>query len=344
MPNTWTNRIARLAKAAKRPITSHGITAGIIALGAGVAVETATRTTTYLPETKLVQRVAAAAPVDPMTPTAMLVASTPARGKTDRGPYLDNGLDHASIEKWIGKLTTSLKNDFEKALDRKAKYDGMITSKLAAADMPKDLVYLAMIESEFNPNAKSPVHAVGMWQFMTATAKRFGLAVGKHVDERKDPARATDAAVKYLTQLHDRFGSWYLAAAAYNSGEGTVQRALKKMTGRTSGTDADFFRILPALPKETRDYVPKLIAASRVGNDPEKYGLAVDDASDSEVSDPPPVVKPSKTARPSASKAKKTSAQSVHKTAKRKAAVSHATRSTHVRNHTTTRKRSRRHR
>lgn len=340
MPNTWTIRIARLARAAKRPISRHGIRAGIIALGAGVSVETATRTTSYLPETKLVQRLAAAAPA---TPAVSLVANTTTAAKADPGPSLDNGVDHASIEKWIGKLTTTLKNDFEKALDRKTKYDGMITSKLAAADMPKDLVYLAMIESEFNPNAKSPVHAVGMWQFMSATAKRFGLAVGKHVDERKDPARATDAAVKYLAQLHNRFGSWYLAAAAYNSGEGTVQRALKKITGRTSGTDADFFRILPALPKETRDYVPKLIAASRVGNDPEKYGLAVNDASDGEVSDAPPVVAPTTKLKASASKAKKTSAQSVHKTAKRKTSVSHATRSTHVRKHTTTRKRSTRH-
>jgi len=332
MPNTWTNRIARLARGAKRSVARHGIKAAIVALGAGVAVETASRTSTYLPRTKLVQSVTAAAPANP--PTALLTAA--------RNPdpnSLDNGVDHARIDFWVGKLTTTLKNEFEKALDRKAKYDDMITAKLDAADMPRDLIYLAMIESEFNPNAKSRVHAVGMWQFMSATAKRFGLAVGKHVDERKDPARATDAAVKYLGQLHDRFGSWYLAAAAYNSGEGTVQRALKKITGRTTGTDADFFRILPALPKETRDYVPKLIAASRVGNDPGKYGLAVNDASDGEVSDAPPVVPPP-TQKASASRTKKTSAQSVHKTAKRKTSVSHATRSTHVRKHAATRKRS----
>ena len=246
---------------------------------------------------------------------------------------LDNGVDHARIDYWIGKLTTSLKTDFEKALDRKAKYDDMITAKLDAADLPRDLIYLAMIESEFNPNAKSHAHAVGMWQFMSATARRFGLSVGKHVDQRKDPARATDAAVKYLSVLHDRFGSWYLAAAAYNSGEGTVRKALKRVTGRTHGTDADFFRILPKLPKETRDYVPKLIAAARVGNDPAKYGLAVDDASNGEVSDAPSIH------ATSASKAAKTSARVVHKSTKPKRTVSHATRSTHVHKHTTTRKR-----
>jgi membrane-bound lytic murein transglycosylase D len=153
------------------------------------------------------------------------------------------------------------------------KYAEMITKKLEAKDMPKDLVYLALIESDFNPNAKSRVAAVGMWQFMKPTAKQYGLAVGRKVDERRNPARSTDAAIKYLSSLHDRLGSWYLAAAAYNSGEGTVRKALRKVTGKTEGTDADFFRIMSVLPKETQDYVPKLIAAARVGNAPGKYGL-----------------------------------------------------------------------
>jgi membrane-bound lytic murein transglycosylase D len=112
-----------------------------------------------------------------------------------------------------------------------------------------------------------------MWQFMSATARQFGLTVGSRVDERKDPAKATDAALTYLSQLHDRFGSWYLAAAAYNSGQGTVSKAMKRVLGRTTGTDADFFRIANALPKETREYVPKLIASAKVGSDPARYGL-----------------------------------------------------------------------
>ena len=160
-------------------------------------------------------------------------------------------------------------------LQRKAKYSDMIAAKLEAKQMPQDLVYLAMIESEFNPNARSPVKAVGLWQFMSGTARQFGLRVRGRVDERKDPARETDAAVAYLSDLHTRFGSWYLAAAAYNSGEGTVLRALQNVTGKTVGTDEDFFRILPQLPKETQDYVPKLIAAARVGSAPEKYGIPV---------------------------------------------------------------------
>jgi Soluble lytic murein transglycosylase and related regulatory proteins (some contain LysM/invasin domains) len=186
---------------------------------------------------------------------------------------LDDGAQHPRIDKWITRLTTSLRGDFKQSLERMGKYDDMITAKLEARGMPRELIYLALIESNFNPTAKSPVKAVGLWQFMSATARQFGLSVGRTVDERKDPARATDAALAYLDQLHDRFGSWYLAAAAYNSGQGTVSKALRTVTGRTTGTDADFFRILPRLPKETQDYVPKLIASARVGSDPARYGL-----------------------------------------------------------------------
>jgi membrane-bound lytic murein transglycosylase D len=160
-----------------------------------------------------------------------------------------------------------------------------------------------MIESEFNPNAKSPVRAVGMWQFMSATARQFGLKVRGGVDERKDPARATDAALEYLSKLHDRFGSWYLAAAAYNSGEGTVLRAMRRVTGQSVGTDKDFFRILSVLPKETQDYVPKLIAAARLGNAPERYGLSVPEPTSGDVA-PAAKVKAATTSK-SAAKSKR---------------------------------------
>jgi membrane-bound lytic murein transglycosylase D len=186
---------------------------------------------------------------------------------------LDTSIKSSRIDAWIHRFTTSLRGDFSQSLTRMDKYAVMITKKLDARDMPRELIYLAMIESNFNPNARSKVGAVGMWQFMSATARSFGLRVKGKTDERRDPNEATDAALKYLSQLHDRFGSWYLAAAAYNSGAGTVSKALRKVTGKTTGTDEDFFRILPALPKETQDYVPKLIAAAKVGSDPEQYGL-----------------------------------------------------------------------
>jgi membrane-bound lytic murein transglycosylase D len=200
-------------------------------------------------------------------------ASQAGVGMPAPAPGLDLDVNHKQVDSWVQRFSTSLKGDFQLSLDRMGKYDDMILAKLDERKMPRELIYLAMIESNFNPTAKSRVKAVGMWQFMSATARQYGLTVGRHVDERKDPEKATDAALTYLAKLHDRFGSWYLAAAAYNSGAGTVSKAMRKVLGRTTGTDEDFFRIARALPKETRDYVPKLIASAKVGSDPARYGL-----------------------------------------------------------------------
>jgi len=159
-------------------------------------------------------------------------------------------------------------------LKRSGRYEGMIRSKLRKAGMPEDLVYLTMIESGFNPNARSNANAVGMWQFMAGTARGYGLRVDGYVDERRDPERSTDAALRYLRDLHDQLGSWYLAAAAYNGGDGRVSRALAAETGRSRGrSEADFWRIRHRLPRETREYVPLMLAAAVVGKEPEKYGL-----------------------------------------------------------------------
>lgn len=271
-------------EAAWRVLERHGIKVGIVALGGVLAAGTLTRTT-FLPHTTVVQQLVArdssvAAQPGALANAVSTVASAvpgAARAGLAAPASSPNGLDvnvdHAEIDSWVHRLSTSMSSSVEIALGRMAKYSDMIDQKLAAKQMPHDLIYLAMIESEFNPNARSRVQAVGLWQFMSSTARRFGLTVRGHVDERKDPARATDAAVAYLSTLYDEFGSWYLAAAAYNSGEGTVRRALKKVTGKSEGTDEDFFRILPHLPKETRDYVPKLIATARIGDDPAKYGI-----------------------------------------------------------------------
>jgi membrane-bound lytic murein transglycosylase D len=214
---------------------------------------------TYLTATALKP----AQPAEAASSSAMVTSST----------GLDIHTNHARIDEWVHRLTTSLKGDFKQSLGRMDKYASMINAKLDARQMPRELVYLAMIESNFNPTARSRVGAGGLWQFMSATARGFGLKVGRGVDERTNPSKSTDAALAYLSQLHDRFGSWYLAAAAYNSGAGTVSSALRRVTGKTQGTDADFFRILKALPRETQDYVPKLIASARVGSDPGRYGL-----------------------------------------------------------------------
>jgi len=185
-------------------------------------------------------------------------------------------LEHDRVDSWVKRFTTSQRGSFATYLKRKSKYEDMITRKLADRDMPQGLIYLAMIESGFNPTAKSPVKASGLWQFMGPTAKEYGLTVSRKVDERNNPARSTDAALRYLDKLHDRFGSWYLAAAAYNTGQGRVARIMKQETGKTRGTDQDYYRISHRLPQETRDYIPKMIAAARIGTDPERYGFRAD--------------------------------------------------------------------
>lgn len=182
-------------------------------------------------------------------------------------------IENPRVESWIKRFTTDLRGSFATYLDRMTKYEPMIAQKLEKRDMPQGLIYLAMIESGFNPTAKSRVAATGLWQFMRPTAREYGLKVSGRTDERKNASRSTDAALEYLADLHDRFGSWYLAAAAYNTGQGRVARIMKQVTGREKGTDADFYRIAPRLPRETRDYVPKLVAAARIGAEPEKYGF-----------------------------------------------------------------------
>jgi membrane-bound lytic murein transglycosylase D len=158
-------------------------------------------------------------------------------------------------------------------LRRSGRYEGMIRAKLRERGMPEDLLYLSMIESGFNPNAYSKAHAAGLWQFIAPTGRIFGLRIDSYVDERRDPERSTDAALAYLSALHARFGSWYLAAAAYNCGENRVARIMREVTGSEHGTDDDFWRIRSRLPRETAEYVPLIVAAALVAKDPERYGL-----------------------------------------------------------------------
>jgi len=220
-----------------------------------------------------------ASPANPFTSvmngakTAYLAAALPTGVAKSSSARNFANMDHPLVTSWIRRFTTDLRGSFATYLERKDKYEPMISSKLAKRDMPQALIYLAMIESGFNPKIKSPAKASGLWQFMGPTAKQYGLKVTRRVDERNNPTRATDAALRYLDDLHDRFGSWYLAAAAYNSGGGTVSKALRQVTGKTRGTDADYYLISSRLPQETRDYVPKIVAAARIASNPARYGF-----------------------------------------------------------------------
>ena len=182
---------------------------------------------------------------------------------------------NSRVQAYIEYFTTRARGHFEQYLSRLARYEGMIRERLRAGGLPQDLVYLALIESGMNPNAVSRKRAVGMWQFIQKTGHRYGLDVDPWVDERRDPFLSTDAAVRLLRELNDRFGSLYLAAAAYNSGPGKVSRGLSRYDfGTLSGNDV-FFALAaePFFRRETRDYVPKLIAAAIIAKQPERYGF-----------------------------------------------------------------------
>lgn len=173
-------------------------------------------------------------------------------------------------------------------LERGARYEPMIRERFEAEGLPGDLFYLALIESGYSSEAVSRAHAVGMWQFMRRTGRGYGLRVDTWVDERRDPVKATDAAARHLRDLRKRFGSPYLAAAAYNAGAGKVSRSLGKLepideADQDADEDIDaavsgnaaFFRLADSnlLANETRDYVPKLIAAAIIAKQPARYGI-----------------------------------------------------------------------
>ncbi|HSH46301.1 MAG TPA: LysM peptidoglycan-binding domain-containing protein, partial [Longimicrobiales bacterium] len=177
------------------------------------------------------------------------------------------------VEFWIDFLKGRNRDRTQLWLEREGRYGGYIRAQLRERGMPEDLLYLGMIESGLSPRAYSKAHAAGLWQFIAETGRRYGLEVSTYVDERRDPVAATTAALDYLSDLHERFGSWYLAAAGYNSGENRVERILRQRAGGRTGDDGLFWLIDGYLPRETRDYVPLMLAAAHIGKDPGSYGF-----------------------------------------------------------------------
>jgi membrane-bound lytic murein transglycosylase D len=163
------------------------------------------------------------------------------------------------------------RNVFKTMLERSERYIPMIKSVFKKLGLPNDLAYLAMVESGFSPTAYSYAGASGMWQFIPSTARIFGLTINWWVDERRNPIESTYAAGKYLKNLFNTFGSWYLAAAAYNSGQMTIERALSMYPGGNFWTISQNKPYL--LPGQTRRYVPKIIAAAIIAKDPQNFGF-----------------------------------------------------------------------
>ncbi len=172
------------------------------------------------------------------------------------------------VHHYINFFQTNGRNFFAKWLSRSGKYIPMMTEILEDQGMPKDLVYQAMIESGFSVSARSHAGAVGPWQFIKPTAKRYGLRVDTWTDERMDPRKATIAASNYMRDLYEMFQSWELAAAGYNCGEDRVQNAIDKYQLY------DFWQISEhTLPRETKNYVPKMMAALIIAKNPAQYGF-----------------------------------------------------------------------
>ena len=170
---------------------------------------------------------------------------------------------------FINYFSTRGRGTVERALARSGRYEDMIRRTLKEEGVPQDLIYLAQAESGFHPLAVSRAGARGMWQFMGSRAKGYGLERSWWIDDRQDPEKATRAAAHHLKDLYKQFGDWYLAMAAYNSGPGTVQSAVKR-TGY-----ADFWQLYRrnVLPKETRNYVPIIVAVTIMAKNPAQYGL-----------------------------------------------------------------------
>jgi len=174
-----------------------------------------------------------------------------------------------AVQYFVRYYTTEKRTIFAYWLRRSRRYIPMIKEIMRRHGLPEDLVYLAMIESGFNPKAYSAMKACGPWQFIYETGGRYGLRVNHWVDERRDPEKSTMAAALYLKDLFNQFGSWYLAAAAYNAGEKRIERSVEM-----HGT-SDFWELTKynTLPRETREYIPRLIAAALVAKNPEKFGF-----------------------------------------------------------------------
>ncbi len=182
------------------------------------------------------------------------------------------------VTRWMERFVGDQRPTFERFMSREGLYGDMIRNKLRSRGMPEDLLYLAMIESGFQPLARSSAEAIGVWQFMGPTARDYGLRIDEYVDERRDPVRATDAALDYLEVLYGRFGSWYLAAAAYNAGPNRVARILRQHADNRTGDEELYWEIIEHLPRETREYVPRLIAATLLARQAEKYGFSKETA------------------------------------------------------------------
>ena len=201
---------------------------------------------------------AEAVPAKQASPNASLIPSVDSNTVASR-----------AVEKNVGLFSKTIKERFALYLSRSGQYLGLMQNILREKNVPEDIAFLSLIESGFNPYAYSIAKAAGPWQFISSTAKRYGLEINWWKDERRDPVKSTMAAADYLKDLYGMFGSWSLAMAAYNAGEGKIMRAIKK------NKSDNYWDLLGTrhIRNETKEYVPRFIAASMIAANPQEFGF-----------------------------------------------------------------------
>ncbi len=269
-----------------------GLSGGVVT-GCAVAPATAPSTSasapapsmkTNLPASRAPQDQSTVATVPPAPEVPGTIIDEPVEEAEDipqgAGPSTDEEITYdvpivinESVEGHLEYFQTTIRERFGMWLQRSKQYLPVMKEIFKQHDLPEDLVFVALIESGFNPYAYSRSKAVGPWQFISGTGRRYGLKINEWIDERRDPVKSTDAAARYLKDLYVQFGSWPLALASYNAGEGKVARAI----ARTRSDDFWKIKQTRHLRPETRNYVPKFMAATIIAKNPEKYGFTLTD-------------------------------------------------------------------
>jgi soluble lytic murein transglycosylase-like protein len=178
-------------------------------------------------------------------------------------------IEHARVRYFVNQFSKTSRESFAKVLARSGRYMPMITKILREEGLPEEFAYLALVESSFLPEATSPNGAAGLWQFVPSTARKYGLRIDTWVDERRDPVKSTYAAAAHLKDLHEYFGKWYLATAAYNAGLGAIDKAMQTPGAKNLWGVSEKAK----LSDETRNFVPRFVAVSLITTNPEKYGF-----------------------------------------------------------------------
>ena len=214
--------------------------------------------------------------VGPTGPAALAIIDVVGIDEILHSPVSADPILQTAVGIWLTEWTTGEAEVFERYLAQMSSYDLVVGRELDARALPASLRYLPLVESGYSPRAVSRAGATGLWQLMGPTARGLGLVVNSVVDDRRDPEASTSAALDYLEGLHDEFGSWLLALSAYNGGPGRLRRVLRRYgSGMARTGDEQFLEIRRHLPAETRQFVPRFLAAARLAGDPGAYGLVV---------------------------------------------------------------------